>query len=322
MFGHMGFEHPENERGDGVAASLGSIMTFKEYRELEHPTPYVFESSKGGLELLYFGAKHIEDPEDPMFDEIKSRFETFAKNHSPENSLVVIEGGLRPDNADEESARRSGEPGFTQYLAREKNYEVASPEPADREIFGALVEAGYAKEDIAVAQFVMRFNYAVRTQKRNPTMDDIEHAYFECEPFLETGWAGELPSNEVLKKLKQDDPQAFERFRKEVDRRILERLEARFSAVTGKRLRSQAEAREDEIPVDPKLVEAHDDPADAAGVGSPYVAIHALTSELRDRAIVRTIGQALAKGKSVFTVYGASHAVMQEPALKKIMETL
>ncbi len=318
----MSIERPEAKRPDAVTPVLDSIMTFKEYRVLEHPTPYVFEAHGCGRELLYFGAHHSEDPADAMFDDLKARFETFTESHPPEDSLVVIEGGVRPDDADEAAARRSGEPNFTQYLAREKGYEVVSPEPSDSMLCEKLIEAGYAKEDIAVAECIMRFSYVTRVQKRHPTMEDVESAYFRLEPFLQLDWAGELPSNEDLKKLKQDDPEDFERFRKGIDRRILDRLEARFFIVTGKRMRRDEEASEDEFPVDPKLMEAHDDPADAAGVGGPYVAIHALTSEIRDRAIVRTIGQALMGGKSVFVVYGASHAVMQEPALKKMMETL
>ena len=89
----MSIERPEAKRPDAVTPVLDSIMTFKEYRVLEHPTPYVFEAHGCGRELLYFGAHHSEDPADAMFDDLKARFETFTESHPPEDSLVVIEGG-------------------------------------------------------------------------------------------------------------------------------------------------------------------------------------------------------------------------------------
>jgi len=44
------------------------------------------------------------------------------------------------------------------------------------------------------------------------------------------------------------------------------------------------------------------------------------SSVFRDRKIVSDIVEALKTHKRIFIVYGASHAVMQEPALRKLLE--
>ena len=41
-------------------------------------------------------------------------------------------------------------------------------------------------------------------------------------------------------------------------------------------------------------------------------------SMLRDQYIIASIDQLIQDGKNIFVVYGATHAVMQEPAIKDI----
>lgn len=43
------------------------------------------------------------------------------------------------------------------------------------------------------------------------------------------------------------------------------------------------------------------------------------TSQYRDRFMVSEIAKALQTHKKIFVVFGASHAVMQEPALKELL---
>ncbi|MEN9605018.1 MAG: hypothetical protein RJB39_703 [Candidatus Parcubacteria bacterium] len=47
--------------------------------------------------------------------------------------------------------------------------------------------------------------------------------------------------------------------------------------------------------------------------------ISRITSEIRDRYIVKEIEKYVHQGYSVFVQYGASHAVMQEPLLREIL---
>jgi hypothetical protein len=110
-----------------------STMTFEEYRDIEHPAPYVLQlKGSSGAQLLYYGARHCFDPADPMFSDIQARFHEFQPN------VVLTEGAradvpppsrpLAPDPDD--VVRESGECGYVSFLARADNVPVLGLDPA------------------------------------------------------------------------------------------------------------------------------------------------------------------------------------------------
>jgi len=59
----------------GLAIVTIATMTFEEYKDIEHPAPYiVYLEGRSGVGLLYCGARHSCDPADPMFGDIQARF--------------------------------------------------------------------------------------------------------------------------------------------------------------------------------------------------------------------------------------------------------
>ncbi|MCS6880111.1 MAG: hypothetical protein RMK84_04140 [Oscillochloridaceae bacterium] len=107
-----------------------ATMTFAEYKNIEHPAPYILQLPSESAEFLYYGANHIYDPADPMFDDIELRFKGFHPD------FALVEGGvietLLPRD---EIIRQEGERGFLCRLCSLHSVPVANLEPSfDEEV--------------------------------------------------------------------------------------------------------------------------------------------------------------------------------------------
>jgi len=136
-----------------------SVMTAEEYSGIKHETPYTFQVSGNGTELMYFGARHSRSAEDTMFQDIQSKFDTF------EPDIVLVEGmtdlekqkdqivGWLRTQSNKDVIDKMGESGFVLKLAAEKNIDFISPEPDSQEEAQALLEQGFGKDEIFAYYF-------------------------------------------------------------------------------------------------------------------------------------------------------------------------
>ncbi len=109
------------------AGTDGALMTWREYKDLDHPIPYVVRlSHPAGGELLFFGSRHSFQPEHPQTGQIMGLWEEFRP------TLAFFEGGgpvVPPGDTLETAIRRGAEPGLVRYLAQRDGVRVESPEP-------------------------------------------------------------------------------------------------------------------------------------------------------------------------------------------------
>jgi hypothetical protein len=127
-----------------------STMTFEEYKDIEHPAPYVLHfKGSTGAQLLYYGARHCFDPAEPMFRDLQARFCEFQP------SVVLVEGARadvppppRPlPPGPEDVIRESGECGYVCFLAQVAQVPVLGLDPPfDAEVKHLLVS--YPKEQL------------------------------------------------------------------------------------------------------------------------------------------------------------------------------
>ena len=75
--------------------------------------PYIFRLQKGDKKLVYFGASHQFDSNNPEFEQIKQEF------NSLHPQLVLWEGAVNMDLSSEENAKKQGEAVYTNWLAKE-----------------------------------------------------------------------------------------------------------------------------------------------------------------------------------------------------------
>ncbi len=268
---------------------LSSIMTAEEYSRIEHETPYTFELKVGDKELYYFGTPHSRDFNDPIFKEIKSAFDKVNPD------IIFVEGmNVRGDKARfdemiksatlEDVIDRAGESGFTLKLGVEKGIDWRSPEPTDEDLYNDLVAKGFSKDEIFAWDVFHVLPQYHRQMKRGGFKNYVSRF---IDGFRQaTNWEGFDYSYERAIKLGE---QIFDEvIDVENDQRALDRI--------------------DPIPWEGKK-----------GKQTVLNRISEVSGIFRDRKIVSDIIEAFKKHKKVFVVYGASHAVMQEPAFRKSM---
>ncbi len=304
-----------------VDGALDLIMPFSEYRTREHPTPYVFELRKGDRQLVFFGTAHSMDGTDPLFDDIKDRMTRFASE--VQNPEVFYEGDAWYEGKlTDEQARGQGEAVYTQWLAEQRGIPTESPEPPEHAEIDAALERGFERDEVAAW-------YLARTLRSNliDARTDITYKNFggmlvKTEVVVQPQWAQNMPSRDELLHLWKTDRQRIEQYLEEIGRQVLPKFIETFERINGASPLKQggSESTKDIIAFDPEIIEQYSDPADFSNVHGKTNAIAAISSRTRDAAIVRKIGAAIAAGKNVFVVYGASHAVMQESALRKIFD--
>jgi len=290
MINESTFLKQENQE-PSLELVLGKIMTMEEYSGLRHETPYIFSLKSEDKELFYFGAPHVRNPKDPIFSEIKTAFD------KAEPDLVVVEGmnasidkNIINEKAkkatEEEAIDGAGEAGYSLKLGLEKGIEWSSPEPKDEDLYKHLLDQGFSKDEIfarAVLLVLPQCNRQINKQE------------FEeySEPFIEqfekeTNWGGfDYSYGRAI----------------QIAERIL-----------GKPINfSNEEETSDYIDPTP-WPEKKEKQTVLNRIGEA-------SSAFRDKNIVKDIAEALKKHKRLFVVYGASHAVMQEPALKELFKS-
>ena len=126
------------------AATRSPWMSFAEYAESEHPTPYVLRWKLRDSTLLYFGSAHTFDPEDQQVVDIARLWSEMRP------TLAFNEGGDPPALVDpSEAIENHGEAGLVRHLAARDGVPVRSLEPPyDAQV--AALRRNFSVEQIAV----------------------------------------------------------------------------------------------------------------------------------------------------------------------------
>ncbi len=269
------------------------IMSFEDYANFEHAQPYIYSLEKDDKKLTYFGARHSHNPNDPMFDEIEENFNT------AQPKLVIVEGiNNLEENKDrvieylsketpEQAIERGGESRFALKLAAEKGIDMQCPEPKMNKEIKFLETQSFSREAIFAFYLYRTMNQYWRLDKeKRPSIEEYLKPYLD-EFKNDAGWEDFEFSAEHL-----------ELIGREIwgDKGLLDN--PKFAA-----------DRIDPVPWPEKQTEQ-----------TMINQVARASSQYRDEYIVEKIKEALKQKGNVFVVYGASHAVMQEPAMRAIFE--
>lgn len=273
---------------------FNSLMSLEEYAKKEWPDIYTFTIQSGDGSLFYFGATHSNNPNNKMFLDIKKQFDEF------EPDAVFIEGFLQLRTEDrfkilewaknlneKELIHEAGESGYTIKLAIEKMIFVDSPEPKFQEEITYLQEEGFSKDEM-FAYYMLRY---IQQRTRIP----------EPRPSIEEYAASEL---KFLQKLTRWNDFDFS----------LSYFYKVANKIWGDDFDVNGSERELLSKIDP--IPWEDEKLKQTAVN----AVSRASGEFRDQYIVQEIDKVLQNHKRLFIVYGLSHAVIQEPALRKILK--
>lgn len=272
-----------------VAAPL---MSFEEYARHEHEQPYVYELEKGENRLVYFGAYHSHDPNDRMFDQIEETFERL----DPE--AVVVEGmeGLDTHQAfieeklraltPEQAIVKGGESGFVLKLAAGKGIEMSCPEPEFGSEIENLLEQGFSRERV-FAYYLYRAVAQYWRLKQELAFGEYIEPYIADFKRV-SGW---------------EDFDYSEKNLENIGREV-------WGEAGGFDNKEVADRRIDPVPW-----------PGTEGQQTEINEIARASCRFRDEHIMKSIKELLARKNRVLVVYGASHAYMQEPALRSMLQS-
>jgi hypothetical protein len=149
------------------ASSPAGIMSFEDYAKKPHRVPYILKLSAGKGRLVYFGAKHTYDPNDPEL----AQMEKFWLKLKPD---VAFFEGADPENIPapvktREEIVRGGEPSFVLFLASRDGVPVKTLEPSRRDEIALLLEK-YSAEEVKVF-YVLRQIPEFKSGQHDETID-------------------------------------------------------------------------------------------------------------------------------------------------------
>jgi hypothetical protein len=271
------------------------ILTPEQYAQLEHHKPYIIELNNHQKNLLFYGSKHITDPSDPMFVDIKNRIATFkpqlilvgdSKPKSEEKRLA-LETEIRKEDESLTIQNRS-DIGYVIKIALENNIAWQPLEPTEPMLLQHLLDKGFSKGEI----FAFRGMQSVIQYQNISNKPDLQRYFQNSLDAIHqaTNW--------------EDFDYSISHFIKMVN----------------------------DIYATEFTLESLISTVDLKNYAYPNSKPHSWTEQsivnkiweeawkFRDINAISKIADALDNNERVFVIYVASHAVVQEPALRKLFE--
>lgn len=173
------------------------LLTWEAYNRKDFDVPYVFKIQKDKQVLIYFGANHTNNKNDPMFSKLDDQWNEFLKNEN-KKKIVFLEGGHGKDKYIdlEQAIERHGEAGYVCHKANLQNIEIISPEPDTKYLMNQLANK-YSKDKVIynfAAAIFLQFNRQIT--KPNPKEYFERFMKRDCEV---VGW--KIYSYEDLKEI-------------------------------------------------------------------------------------------------------------------------
>jgi len=265
------------------------LLSPEQYATCTHPTPYTYSLQAGEAALCFVGAHHTNRADVALCAHIQDQFVRFAptqvvvegmQNLIGQHSASQLLNGLTLRDA----IVRGGEAVFTIVNAKARGIPWHNPEPSDRALMRHLSGELYSSEQL-VAWYTLRL--LGQYHRRDEPLPFVAYV----APFLAylasaTGWDKKSCSLE----------QALATVRRTLGHEP--------------NLHNAERTREYTDPIPwPQRWEQQ----------TIFNDITRAALWFRDRRIVRRVGDMALRGERVLVVYGAGHAVMQEPAYRYLL---
>lgn len=256
------------------------ILTWEEYRKLPYKDPWFFTLIENNQWLYFLGISHESDPSHPQNNYIKEKWDEFLKLTEGLPRIVFQEGGLRDVSATEEEAiTRDGEAGLIRYLSHKSNVEIISPELKKQDQLG-LLTGKFERDAVAYFYFARTVDQWLRIKSDTSLELYIKSMFGQTNNYK--GW--------------EDFDMSLENFKK---------LHKRF---LGKEFDEK-----DRMAFNNAINPAKD----PAKEGTIINEVSQSLQRVRDEYILEQIDKYWSEGRSLFIVYGTSHAMRLEPAIKE-----
>lgn len=257
-----------------------NIMTYEEYSKIIHTIPYKYQLSKSNQKFFYFGANHSCDPKNEQYLLLKFFWQEFLDQTNGKNCVVLIEGSLR------------------------NLHESKTPEEAIRR---AGAEGGF------ITFFSHKANINIECPEPNEQflINELKKEFSEEEIAYKNFAQATLQYN----RCKIINPNSI----------FIDFIQPYF--IEDQRNFRINLTNENMQQIHQKLFNTNFDPNDEKffyTITNPVIhntvinKICRKASIIRDSYIVNYINNLIKQGKNIFIVYGATHAVMQENAIRNV----
>lgn len=272
-----------------IKSAIDKLMTIDEYSNVKHDKPYIFEvaSSDNSKCIFFFGAKHTADPNDPMFSQLKASF----KNFKPD--LVMVEAAPGPKG-----------------LTREEFNEGIVNQAID-EVIKRRGEPG----------FTIRMAVENNIEWFCPEPDRND----EFQYLLEEGYSQqEIQAWALFRNIpvfnKRRGERTFDEFAQSSITSFLEKTEwEELNSSIEDIINTGLGMIGEKVDVKNDMeIHKYINP----GEGNKMQKLSKLSWAYRDRTILENIVAKLDDYNRIFIVYGASHSVVQEPALRYLISVM
>jgi hypothetical protein len=255
------------------------LMSFDDYNKVDHPMPYTYTHQKDNQFLYYFGANHSHDPANKQYDELRYFWHDFLNRTNKINSIVLVEGGERPIcSSEDEAISKGAEAHFITFLAAKESVPTFSPEPPEKFRFNELLKK-FSKEEIIYYEFVRMVYQWNRHHGVKPDFDQYLGNTLKHAK-NDSGWDD---FDFSIKHMVEIEQKLFGRDFNKNDQEFY--YDVINPTTTLSRINELSRFED---------------------------------SGFRDGYILKQIEQYWNEGKNIFVVYGCSHAVMHEPAIKEL----
>lgn len=246
--------------------------------------PYIYKLEQGQQQLVYVGISHGHDLDGPCAVGIINEWEEFTNKHSASHTktVVLVEGGLRPVEEDMETAiKLHSEFGLVAYLAHHSSIEVLNADAPRAIQYQELLNRGYSRDEVQYFFFMQ-----------------MVHQFVHMPEGFQPGFL-----DYIVKILDRD-----RRSSKWEDYDFsLENMLRLHIAYTGKPFAITDFKLFEEL-MNPNLQD------------NTTQRIKRELIYIRDNHVVEEVSKQWRARKSIFIVFGATHALIQERAIRKIVE--
>lgn len=271
-----------------ISEALSKLMSVDEYEKIKHAKPYTFEITNKDhtKSLFFFGAKHTADPTDPMFIDLRKSLEDFNPD------LVMVEAAPGPKG-----------------LTRNEFNEGIAAQPI-QEVIKRRGEPGFTIR-IAVENNIEWF---CPEPDRNDEFQFLQDKGFDKKEIQAWALFRNIP---IFNKTRGE--RTFDEFAQSSITTFLEKTGWKLSDSVEDVLNKGLEMIGEKVDIKNSMdVDKYIFP----GKGNRIQELSRLSWEFRDRTILENISYKLKDYNRIFVVYGASHAVIQEPALDYLLSHL
>ncbi len=295
-------------------------------------------------DLTFFGSRHTNNPESATIADLRSDIRECLESVHPEELSFMIEGqhgtytrqmaldSMRGIETVEDAVVAHGEKGVALWLVAQYenrnppiHVEISSPEMPEEDIIENLTK-DFKPDELATYLTIRQLTSFVGGHFKMDAdrLGQFARTAYHLQQLTGVTWIKDFKSGAEIIELFKDE-KAMKDYQKQIAIEFTDGLNEfmKTSGLIGYNLIPNIEEfiSRDQPPSQTMtdINELHD-PGDSANRQSVINRVSDRWNSERDKFLLKTIATTIDAGKKPFVIFGASHAINLEPALKKIME--